>query len=40
MDSAKREHLYREIHRRIDSRADRRVRRHWYAILHVARRSG
>jgi SAM-dependent methyltransferase len=39
MDSVKREHLYDEIRRRIDSRADRRVRRHWYAILHVARRS-
>ena len=39
MDPAKREHLYREIRRRIDQRPDRRVLRHWYAILHVARRS-
>lgn len=39
MDASKREHLYREIRRRIGQRPDRRVRRHWYAILHVARRS-
>ncbi len=39
MDPAKREHLYREIRRRIGQRPDPRVRRHWYAILHVARRS-
>ena len=32
----KRERLYREIRVRL---ADRRVRRHWYAILHVARRK-
>jgi len=36
MEPAKREHLYAEIRRRL---GDRRVRRHWYAILHVARRS-
>lgn len=38
MDPAKREHLYREIRQRIDRRPDARVRRHWHAILHVARR--
>lgn len=37
MDNAKRERLYGEIHTRL---GDRRVRRHWYAILHVARRRG
>ena len=35
MESWKRERLYREIRRRIGTG---RVRRHWYAILHVARR--
>ena len=35
MESWKREPLYREIRRRIGTG---RVRRHWYAILHVARR--
>ncbi len=39
MEAVKREHLYQEIRRRIGQRPDRRVRRHWYAILHVARRS-
>ena len=39
MKAAKREHLYREIRQRIARRADPRVRRHWYAILHVARRK-
>ena len=38
MEPAKREHLYREIRRRIAKRPNPRVRRHWYAILHVARR--
>ncbi len=37
MEPAKREHLYREIRRRIGQRRDPRMRRHWYAILHVAR---
>jgi SAM-dependent methyltransferase len=37
MEAPKREHLYREIRQRIGQRADLRVRRHWYAILHVAR---
>jgi SAM-dependent methyltransferase len=39
MEPAKREHLYREIRRRIDQRPDPRVHRHWYVILHVARRA-
>jgi SAM-dependent methyltransferase len=39
MDVGKREHLYAEIRRRLDERDDPRVRRHWYAILHVARRA-
>jgi SAM-dependent methyltransferase len=39
MEPSRREYLYREIRRRIGRRPDRRVRRHWYAILHVARRS-
>jgi SAM-dependent methyltransferase len=37
MEAPKREHLYGEIRRRIGQRPDPRVRRHWYAILHVAR---
>jgi len=39
MKPAKREHLYHKIRQRFGQRADPRVRRHWYAILHVARRS-
>ncbi len=38
MESAKRKHLYREIRERIGRRPDPRVLRHWYAILHIARR--
>src|SRR5215211_3483839 len=38
MDAAKRELLYGEIRQRIGRRPDPRVRRHWHAILHVARR--
>ena len=38
MDPTKREHLFAEIRRRIGARPDPRVRRHWLAILHVARR--
>ena len=38
MDTGKRAFLYDEIRRRIGGRADGRVRRHWCAILHVARR--
>ena len=36
MEAPKREHLYASIRRRIGGG---RVRRHWYAILHVARRN-
>jgi SAM-dependent methyltransferase len=39
MDAAKREQLYREDRRRISRRPDASVRRHWSAILHVARRA-
>lgn len=38
MDPDARAHLYAEIRRRLGRRPDGRVRRHWYAILHVARR--
>jgi SAM-dependent methyltransferase len=38
MEPAKRERLFAEIRRRIGDRPDPRVRRHWQAILHVARR--
>ena len=37
MEPAKREHLYAEIRRRLARRSDARLRRHWSAILHVAR---
>jgi len=39
MEERKRAHLYREIRERISRREDPRVRRHWLAILHVARRA-
>jgi SAM-dependent methyltransferase len=39
MEAAKRDRLYSEIRRRIRRRPDRRVKRHWHAILHVARRA-
>jgi SAM-dependent methyltransferase len=39
MDNGKRERLYREIRERIGSRPVRQIRRHWYSILHVARRT-
>jgi SAM-dependent methyltransferase len=38
MEETKRARLYREIRERIGSREDPRVRRHWLAVLHVARR--
>jgi SAM-dependent methyltransferase len=38
MDASKREQLYHEIRERLENRPERRVRRHWLAILHVARR--
>jgi SAM-dependent methyltransferase len=37
MEPSKRDDLYAEIRQRISRRADARVRRHWSAILHVAR---
>lgn len=39
MEVAKRERLYAEIRRRIGSRPAGTVRRHWLALLHVARRA-
>jgi SAM-dependent methyltransferase len=36
MEPEKRDYLFREIRRRIGEREDRRIVRHWYAILHVA----
>jgi SAM-dependent methyltransferase len=39
MDDRKRERLYREIRERIGRRPVPRIQRHWYAILHVARRA-
>jgi SAM-dependent methyltransferase len=38
MQTEKRAHLYQEIRNRIGRRSDQQVRRHWLAILHVARR--
>jgi SAM-dependent methyltransferase len=38
MEHERRDRLYAEIRRRIAARADARVLRHWFAILHVARR--
>ena len=40
MDASKRERLYREIRARLERRDEPLVRRHWLAILHVARRTG
>lgn len=40
MDAGKRDHLYAEIKRRVARRPDGLLRRHWGAVLHVARRSG
>jgi SAM-dependent methyltransferase len=39
MEDAKRKKLYGEIRARLARRDDPRVRRHWYSILHVARRA-
>jgi SAM-dependent methyltransferase len=39
MEREKRDFLYAEIRKRISRRLDRKVRRHWLAILHVAPRS-
>lgn len=38
MEGWQRDRLYGEIRRRLGRRADRSVRRHWGAVLHVARR--
>jgi SAM-dependent methyltransferase len=39
MGQAKRDRLYGEIRRRLAERPDGQLRRHWGAVLHVARRS-
>lgn len=39
MEKPQRDHLYAEIRRLLAARADGRVLRHWYSILHVARRK-
>ncbi|MGH2755564.1 MAG: class I SAM-dependent methyltransferase [Actinomycetota bacterium] len=39
MEPETRSFLYDEIRRRIKARPEKRVRRHWLAILHVARRT-
>jgi SAM-dependent methyltransferase len=36
MEPAARERLYAEVRARLARRPDKRVRRHWYSILHVA----
>ncbi|MDR3648739.1 MAG: methyltransferase domain-containing protein [Acidimicrobiales bacterium] len=38
MEQWKRDHLYGEIRRRLAARSDDRLRRHWEAVLHIARR--
>lgn len=38
MDDSKRDILYNEIRIRLNKRPDKSVRRHWGAVLHVARR--
>ncbi|TMF07819.1 MAG: class I SAM-dependent methyltransferase [Chloroflexi bacterium] len=38
LDPEKRDYLYRNVRDRINARSDPRVRRHWLAILNVARR--
>jgi hypothetical protein len=40
MEEWQRERLYSEIRRRVSRRPDRAVRRHWGAVLHIARRRG
>jgi SAM-dependent methyltransferase len=39
MEPDKREYLYRHVRERINARPDPRVRRHWLAILNVARKA-
>ncbi|GAA4629188.1 class I SAM-dependent methyltransferase [Actinoallomurus vinaceus] len=38
MEPARRDHLYREVRRRIAARADGRLTRHWSSVLTVGRR--
>lgn len=38
MEDWKRDVLYNEIRLRLNKRSDKSVRRHWGAVLHVARR--
>jgi SAM-dependent methyltransferase len=40
MEDWNRERLYSEIRLRLDRRPDKTVRRHWGAVLHIARRRG
>ncbi|AZN41213.1 class I SAM-dependent methyltransferase [Paenibacillus albus] len=40
MEEWKREKLYQEIRVRLEARTEKTVRRHWGAVLHVARRIG
>ncbi|MGZ4800908.1 MAG: class I SAM-dependent methyltransferase [Acidimicrobiia bacterium] len=40
MEPRQRDRLYGEIRRRLGARPDPRLRRHWGAVLHVARRIG
>lgn len=40
MEQWQRDRLYGEIRSRLDARADQPLRRHWGAVLHVARRRG
>ncbi|NKZ04235.1 methyltransferase domain-containing protein [Actinomadura latina] len=40
MEPAKRRHLYSEVHRRLATRPDGQVTRHWSAVLTVGRRVG
>jgi hypothetical protein len=39
MQPWQRDRLYAEIRRRLAERSDGRLRRHWGAVLHVARRT-
>jgi hypothetical protein len=39
MLAEKRDYLYRNVRERINARVDPRVRRHWLAILNMARKS-
>ena len=38
MEQAQRDRLYGEIRRRLDARREQPLRRHWGAVLHIARR--